>query len=165
MKETDINNILKDVVSLLSLQFKDSKIRLRETYSELPLVLGDPNQLKQVFLNIMNNAFDSLSDSRGEIVLSTIHKDNYAIIEVEDTGHGISNEDLPRIFEPFFTTKKEKGTGLGLSISYKIIQSHNGKLEVKSKQNEGSIFSISLPIIQKSQKQLVEPTRTSPFAN
>jgi signal transduction histidine kinase/HAMP domain-containing protein len=165
MKETDINSILKDVVSLLSLQFKDSKIRLRETYSELPLVMGDPNQLKQVFLNIMNNAFDSFSDGRGEVVLSTILKNNYAIIEVEDTGHGISNEDLPKIFEPFFTTKKEKGTGLGLSISYKIIQSHNGKLEVKSKKNRGSIFSISLPIIQKSQKQLVEPTRTLPFAN
>lgn len=148
MKEIDINSILQEVVSLITVQFKDSRIKLHEKYLELPPIMGDPNQLKQVFLNIMSNAVDSLSDDRGEITISTNKNNAYAVIEIEDTGHGISSEYLPRIFEPFFTTKREKGTGLGLSISYKIIQSHNGNLEVKSRKDKGTVFSISLPAVK-----------------
>ena len=146
MKELDVNSVLKEVVSLMNVQLKDKKIKMREEYSALPLIMGDQSQLKQVFLNIINNAVDALPEGRGEITVSTHHNDRYAVIEIKDTGHGIAGDVLPRIFEPFFTTKTERGTGLGLPISYKIIQSHDGKIEVRTKKGEGTAFSISLPL-------------------
>ena len=156
MKRVELNSILKDVVTLISVQFKDAKITLHEIYSELPNIMGDPNQLKQVFLNILNNAADSLSGSRREITVRTFQNGERAVVEIEDTGHGIPGEILPRIFEPFFTTKRDKGTGLGLSISYKIIESHSGSLEVKSGKESGTIFSISLPLMNDSQEQRLQ---------
>jgi signal transduction histidine kinase/HAMP domain-containing protein len=153
MKKVDVNSIVKDVLTLISVQFKDATILLHEKYSELSDIMGDPNQLKQVFLNILNNAADSLSDGRREIAVSTYQNKTSVVIEIEDTGHGISSEILPRIFEPFFTTKRERGTGLGLSISYKIIESHNGSLEVKSSKGNGTVFSIILPLMAESQEQ------------
>ena len=146
MKELDVNSLLKEVVSLMKVQLKDKKIELRGEYSELPLIMGDQNQLRQVFLNIIKNAVDALPEGRGEITVGTHLNDSHAVIEIRDTGSGISADVLPRIFEPFFTTKKEKGTGLGLPISYKIIQSHNGRIDVKSKKGVGTAFSISLPL-------------------
>ena len=148
MQEIDINSILRDVVSLIRVQFKDPKIQLHATYAELPLIMGDPNQLKQVFLNIMKNAVDSLSDNEGEITIRTARNHTQAVIEIADTGHGIPPEVLPRIFEPFFTTKREKGTGLGLPISYRIIAAHKGKIEVKNKTDRGTVFRIFLPVTQ-----------------
>jgi signal transduction histidine kinase/HAMP domain-containing protein len=154
MKELDVNAALKEVVSLMNVQLKDKKIKMSGEYSELPLILGDQNHLKQVFLNIIQNAVDALPEGRGEITVGTHHDDSYAVIEIRDTGPGIAADVLPRIFEPFFTTKKEKGTGLGLPISYKIIQSHNGRIDVKSKKGEGTVFSISLPLFSENREQL-----------
>jgi signal transduction histidine kinase len=111
--------------------------------------------LKQVYLNIINNAVDALPEGRGEITVSTHHNVRYAVIEIKDTGHGIAGDVLPRIFEPFFTTKTEKGTGLGLPISYKIIQSHDGKIDVRTKKGEGTAFSISLPLYSENREQLL----------
>jgi signal transduction histidine kinase/HAMP domain-containing protein len=150
MKELDANSVLKEVISVMNVQLKDKKIEIRGEYSELPLITGDQNQLKQVFLNIINNAVDALPGGRGEITVRTHFDDSYAVIEIRDTGPGIAADVLPRIFEPFFTTKKEKGTGLGLPISFKIIQSHNGKIEVQSKKGEGTVFSICLPLYSRS---------------
>ncbi|MDH4230710.1 MAG: ATP-binding protein [Nitrospirota bacterium] len=154
MKEFEVNSLLKEVVSLIKVQFKDKKIKMYEAYSELPRIMGDQNQLKQVFLNIINNAVDALPEGRGEITIGTHSNDSYAVIEIRDTGPGIAAEVLPRIFEPFYTTKKEKGTGLGLPISYKIIQSHNGRIDVKSIKGEGTVFSISLPLLSENREQL-----------
>ncbi|RPI38303.1 MAG: sensor histidine kinase, partial [Nitrospiraceae bacterium] len=153
-KKFDVNSALKEVVSVMNVQLKDKKIKMREEYSELPLIMGDQNQLKQVFLNIINNAVDALPGGRGEITVGTHLSESYAVIEIRDTGPGIAADVLPRIFEPFFTTKKAKGTGLGLPISYKIIQSHNGKIDVKSKKGEGTVFSISLPLYSENREQV-----------
>ncbi len=154
MKELDVNAVLKEVVSLMNVQLKDKKIKMTGGYSELPLIIGDQNQLKQVFLNIIQNAVDALPEGRGEITVGTHHDGSYAVIEISDTGSGIAADVLPRIFEPFFTTRKEKGTGLGLPISYKIIQSHAGKIDVKSTKGEGTVFSISLPLLSENREQL-----------
>ena len=146
----DINRLLEDVIGLVGIQLKDSGIRIIEDYSELPSVKGDPNQIKQVFLNVLNNAVDAMSENcagSGKVItIRTYSRDSGVNIEIADTGCGIPADVSSRIFEPFFTTKKEQGTGLGLSITYKIIQSHKGKIDVRSEEGKGTTFIISLPV-------------------
>lgn len=150
IRAVNINSLLREVVALINVQLKDASVRIREDYSELPMIMGDPNQIKQVFLNVMNNSVHAMSENsegRGkEILICTSTTETSVFVEISDTGHGISSEVLPKIFEPFFTTKREKGTGLGLSITYKIIQSHKGKIDVKSEEGKGTKFTVSLPI-------------------
>jgi signal transduction histidine kinase len=146
MKNIDINDLLKEVMGLVQLQLKDTKITINEDYSDIPSTEGDPNQLKQVFLNLINNAMFAMQD-QGTLGISTKTFGNNIHVAISDTGRGMSKEVLSRIFEPFFSTKKEKGTGIGLSVSYKIIQSHKGRLEVESEEGKGSTFTLILPIV------------------
>jgi signal transduction histidine kinase len=143
--DVNLNILLKEVLQLASLQLKHANIQVIEEFDEIPTIKGDHNQLKQVFLNMINNAIFAMPEG-GTLTLRTGKIDDKVFVDVEDTGHGIPPEILQRIFEPFFTTKKEKGTGLGLSISYKIIESHGGKIEVKSEVNKGTRFTVLLPI-------------------
>jgi signal transduction histidine kinase len=146
MKAIDINDLLKEVMGLVQLQLKDTKITINEDYSDIPSTEGDPNQLKQVFLNLINNAMFAMQD-QGTLGISTKTFGNNIHVAISDTGRGMSKEVLSRIFEPFFSTKKEKGTGIGLSVSYKIIQSHKGRIEVESEEGTGSTFTLILPIV------------------
>ncbi len=146
IKQVDINKLIKESVSLINVQIKDARIRILEKYSDLPFITGDPNQLKQVFLNIISNSVDAMQATGGNITIMTDKINSSVNVEISDNGQGIPSDVLPRIFEPFFTTKKEKGTGLGLSITYKIIQSHKGKIEVRSDEGKGTKFTISLPV-------------------
>ncbi len=150
IRAVNINSLLREVVALIGVQLKDASIKIHENYSELPVIMGDPNQIKQVFLNVLNNSVHAMAENslqRGkEINIRTSNTEASVFVEIADTGHGISSEVLPKIFEPFFTTKREKGTGLGLSITYKIIQSHKGKIDVNSEEGRGTKFTISLPI-------------------
>jgi len=144
--EVDINSLLRETVSLANPRIRDAGIKVIEQYSGLPLIMGDPNQLKQVFLNIINNAVSSLSEGGGKVSITTGKNDDSVFVEIEDNGSGIPDDVLPRIFEPYFTTKRNKGTGLGLSISYKIIQSHKGRIDVRSREGEGTKFTVYLPV-------------------
>jgi signal transduction histidine kinase len=113
----------------------------------IPPVMAVADQLKQVLLNLVNNAADAC-DGGGVITIATevIGAENIAV-HIEDNGTGISSANIAHIFEPFFTTKPEmKGTGLGLSVSYGIIKKHGGRIEVKSEHGKGSKFSVLLPI-------------------
>jgi signal transduction histidine kinase/HAMP domain-containing protein len=146
IKEAHINSLLKETVALISVQLKNARIKISENYGVLPVIMADPNQLKQVFLNIINNSVHSMSGGSGEMTITTGANDTHVFAAIADTGHGIPAAVLPKIFEPFFSTKKEKGTGLGLSISYKIIQSHKGRIDVKSEVDKGTTFTVLLPI-------------------
>lgn len=145
LRETEINELVQNVLKLVLINLKGKNIRLIESYSPLPPVMGDENQLKQVFLNVINNAVSAM-ELGGDLSIETLYQDGEVCVFVSDTGMGIDEEDLPRVFEPFFTTKKEKGTGLGLSISYKIISAHNGRIDVYSKKDEGTRFTVVLPV-------------------
>lgn len=146
IKEIQINDIMSEVLALAAVPLKDSDIKLSKFYGDMPLIEGDANQLKQVFLNIINNAIFAMQGG-GSLGVTTAMTDNDSVyIEIHDTGKGIPKEILQRIFEPFFTTKQEKGTGLGLSVSYKIIQSHNGRIDVESEEGRGTKFTIVLPV-------------------
>jgi signal transduction histidine kinase/HAMP domain-containing protein len=146
IKKIELNNLIKESVSLVGMNIKDAGIKVVEDYSELPVIVGDPNQLKQVFLNIINNAVDALPEGGGEINIRTFNNNKNVTVEVSDNGYGIPDDVLSRIFEPFFTTKREKGTGIGLSISHKIIQSHKGKIDIRSEEHVGTKVIITLPV-------------------
>jgi len=154
LKEFDINKSIEDTLMLLTEQLKVLNIRLQESLgSNLPLIKGDANQLQQVFLNLITNARDAIDSLKrpegGEITIKTYlsqDKKNIEII-IQDTGCGIPGENLPNIFNPFFTTKSPAGgMGLGLSIVYRIIESHNGKIDVESQAGRGATFKILLPV-------------------
>ncbi|SFB89423.1 sensor histidine kinase [Pseudoalteromonas denitrificans] len=114
----------------------------------LPMTLAFPGKLNQVFMNLLINAGQAIDD-KGNIYVRSKVKDNDILIEIEDTGCGIENESLSKIFTPFYTSKPiGTGTGLGLSISHNIINQHGGQISVTSKVNQGSCFTISIPIIE-----------------
>ena len=112
----------------------------------LPKILGNPQQLEQVLINLISNACQALSDPDKRIVVSTRKSSEHVLIEVSDEGEGISPESLQRIMDAFFTTKRDcGGTGLGLSVSYNIIQNHGGDLTFTSELGKGTIATVSLP--------------------
>ena len=141
-----LNDVVKDVLSLLEHQLTRSRIQVRlELADDLPAVMGDENKLQQVFLNLILNAQDAMP-SGGWLTLSTRAERGDVIATVADTGQGISKEDIKRIYDPFFTTKRagKTGTGLGLSISYGILQEHAGSIGVESSVGQGTSFSVRL---------------------
>jgi two-component system NtrC family sensor kinase len=143
-----INAVLRQTLKLRSYGLSNRSVEIFERMSEnLPVVVADPHQLEQVFLNILNNAFDAIEQSGrpGRIEVETIARAENVEIYFRDNGPGISNAD--RIFEPFFTTKPVgKGTGLGLSICYGIIQAHDGEIICRNNAKaEGCTFLIRLP--------------------
>ncbi len=147
--EMDVHAALDSLLLLYKSDFKRKGISTVRKYAEgFPPITVVPDQLKQVFLNLLNNAMDACSEKGGVITLSTCHSIQKVAISIQDTGVGLSDDDRNKIFEPFFTTKsKEKGTGLGLSISQDIIQHHQGEIRVESSPGKGSTFTILLPVI------------------
>ena len=113
------------------------------------LIFCSPNQIKQACVALLVNASEAVTEN-GEISIKTSNPDADTIrIDIIDNGIGISAEDLPHIFEPFFSTKqKEQGIGLGLPIVHGIIQSHKGKIKVKSEPGQGTTISITLPLVR-----------------
>jgi two-component system NtrC family sensor kinase len=149
----NVGVILKQTTKLRSYDFQSHGVEVVEEYDEnLPTVMGDSQQLQQVFLNILNNAYDAIEESgrRGKIQLKTTYKENAIEIVLTDNGTGIS--DVERIFDPFYTTKQTgKGTGLGLSICYGIVRAHGGEIQCRNNANgQGSTFSIRIPVALES---------------
>jgi two-component system NtrC family sensor kinase len=143
----NINTLLEEVVGgLKEREFKVSDIEVVRDYDpSAPDIMIDPDQMRQVFLNIINNAGDAISGS-GTITLSTGRNEEYLRVSITDTGKGMTSEQLQRIFDPFYTTKEVgKGTGLGLSISLSIVQAAGGRIEVQSMPGAGSCFTVVLP--------------------
>src|SRR5271167_4046981 len=146
-----VNSVLRQTMKLRAYDFSNHGVELTEDYvEELPTVIGDPSQLQQVFLNIINNAYDAVQETRraGKIKISTSHQNGQVEVSFRDNGPGISKMD--RIFDPFFTTKEVgKGTGLGLSICYGIIRAHNGEIIARNNTDGfGSTFVVRLPIAE-----------------
>jgi len=145
---TNINQILEEVLNLVVNQSLFHNITIEKTLAEnLPSTYADGTQLKQVFLNIILNAAQSMNGNGILFIVTERDADNQHIaIKVRDTGAGIPPEVLGKLFDPFFTTK-EKGTGLGLAISYGIIERHQGKIDVETEIGKGSTFIVTLPVL------------------
>jgi len=144
---TNINALIKDTLYFLQSEIKQVQARVIENFdSTLSNINIDPALIKQVLLNILQNALNFMADrERRELKVVTYSSDGNIKIEISDTGPGIPEENLEKIFEPFFTTKP-RGTGLGLAISSRLVESHKGKISVESKLGFGSTFTITLPI-------------------
>jgi len=145
-----VDYVLHKTTDLIANELRIHKIALhKEIADNIPRVYGDQHKLQQVFLNLIINAEQAIGDY-GRIVIKARTCDNkYIRIDIRDTGPGISPENLDRIFDPFFTTKEAgKGTGLGLAIVYGIVEKHGGYIEVTSKIDKGTTFSVYLPVYQ-----------------
>lgn len=139
-----VTDLLQEVLALTGKQLQQSRITVTTDFGEAPMVLAVPDQLTQVFLNMVLNAIEAIP-SEGKLHLSVYPKDNQAVISFVNNGPIIPPEILPHIFEPFFTTKAQ-GTGLGLWVSYNLIQQHGGSLIAKNLGDEHGVdFTITLP--------------------
>lgn len=141
-----IHECLDDLLMFNKKDFSTRKITVEKEYADsLPPVVAVADQLKQVFLNLFNNAANACVDD-GQITIKTEVIGQHIVTHIEDNGIGIDPTNIPHIFEPFFTTRSElSGMGLGLSVSYGIINSHGGSIEVKSDPGAGTTFSVFLP--------------------
>ena len=143
-----ISEMIEDVVSLSSQRAKYSNVTIKTHLGEnLPAIRGSESEMQQVFLNLINNALDAMDKKGGEIKISAKQNGDLIQIRLADNGPGIPKANLARIFDPFFTTKMVgKGTGLGLSICYGIINRMGGKIDVQSMLDQGTTFTLSLPV-------------------
>lgn len=141
----DLNDNLRAVCAVVAGQF-NGKAELQLDLQPLPRLLCLPGHLNQVFLNLLLNAAQAVSDA-GRIEVASDVVDNQIRIRISDNGCGIPQDNLERIFEPFFTTREVgSGTGLGLTVARDIVQAHGGRIEVESQSGKGSMFTILLPI-------------------
>jgi len=154
-RETNLNQVIRDTLSLLEHQFKTAQIHVDLHLSEeLPAINGNAGKLQQVFLNLLLNAKDAMQ-AGGQLRIETV-ANGHVEARVSDSGSGIAPEHLKRIYDPFFTTKTtpkpgdRRGTGLGLSVSYGIIQEHAGKIHVESVLDAGTTFHLEFPLLRKS---------------
>ncbi len=166
-----VNAVVDDTLLLVENTLEQKKIKLIKQFDpHLKYIMGDHNQLQQVFTNIINNAIHAMPNggslliatggkenpgksSSPEVRLGEITNNKYIAVEFTDTGCGIKEEHISKIFDPFFTTKEPgKGTGLGLSISYSIIKDHNGWIDVKSAVGKGTTFLVMLPVVENINK-------------
>ena len=146
-KKTDVHEGIDSTVRLLSRYFSTDNITLVRDYGELPLIDAFSGQLNQVWMNLLVNAAQAVSANGGEVRITTRADEESVTIAISDTGNGIAPEHLNRIFDPFFTTKPVgEGTGLGLSISFGIVERHGGIITVETEINEGTTFTVKLPI-------------------
>jgi len=154
-RETNLNQVIRDTLSLLEHQFKTAQISVDlDLVEELPAIHGNPGKLQQVFLNLLLNAKEAMPEG-GRLRVATLVNGHVEAL-VADSGSGIAPEHLKRIYDPFFTTKTtpkpgdRRGTGLGLSVSYGIIQEHAGKIHVESAVGSGTTFHLEFPLLRNS---------------
>ncbi|HKE33982.1 MAG TPA: ATP-binding protein, partial [Candidatus Acidoferrum sp.] len=148
-----IHGVLRQTIKLRSYDFASHGVEVTEEFEEgLPPALGDVQQIQQVFLNILNNAYDAVQESgrRGSIKIQTRRQGEMIDVAITDNGTGIT--DTQRIFDPFYTTKQAgKGTGLGLSICYGIVRAHGGEIQCwNNDDGEGSTFVVRIPVATES---------------
>ncbi|MFH1130810.1 MAG: ATP-binding protein [Pseudomonadota bacterium] len=160
----DVNDFVEKILAIKSNEFTTSNIKIcRNLQDGLPKVLANRNQMEQVMLNLLNNASDAIK-SAGWIGVKTRLTGENIQIDVEDSGCGMTSEQLQKVFFPFYTTKGVgKGTGLGLSISYGIIKAIGGQLEVNSQLNVGSTFTIFLPVPKELNEQMIQQQGREPM--
>ena len=154
MKKIDVRTVMENPFKLLGQQLQNHDVEVIKELSPDLMVMGDPIRLEQVFLNLITNARNAIEGSGKEskrIELRAYKDDNRkaVIAEVIDNGLGVPEDLRGKIFHPFFTTKEPgKGTGLGLSVASKIIEEHQGEIELESQVGEGSAFRVILPVAE-----------------
>ncbi|WP_309122661.1 PAS domain S-box protein [Paenibacillus sp.] len=154
-KDADLNALLDEVLALLQPQAALCDVRIASRLADAPpIVRCDTNQVKQVFINLLKNAIESMPDG-GKASVFVRKSAEDVTVRIEDEGCGISEERLHKIGEPFYSTK-DKGTGLGMLVSYKIVESHRGRIRIESKVNEGTRVQVTFPLADKPREAVFE---------
>jgi PAS domain S-box-containing protein len=145
LRRIDIEDVISDVV-LFTRQFaSQAEVEIETEFSAArPIVMADPDQLKQVFVNLVSNAVQAMDVTGGTILMRVWDDDTFVYVAVADNGPGMSAETLDKVFDPFYSTK-DSGTGLGLTIVHRIIDQHGGRITVESVPGEGTTFTVALP--------------------
>ncbi|MDP3630469.1 MAG: ATP-binding protein [Actinomycetota bacterium] len=144
---TDIADVVDDVLLFTRRFAGQSNVSISSLdVKGLPRVMADPDQLKQVFVNLISNAVQAMSQTGGSIEVRACANEGFVSVAVSDTGPGIPSDDLKKVFDPFYSTRDE-GTGLGLTIVHRILDEHDGHIEVASAEGTGTTFTVSIPII------------------
>ncbi|MFZ6016885.1 MAG: sensor histidine kinase [Nitrospirota bacterium] len=144
IKETDVSKIIDDLIELVRVKAQKDGIKIHRQFGELPKLYLDPELIKTCIFNVILNAFQAMP-AGGDLTVSTEASDNRFSIIIEDTGIGVSKENLPKVFEPFFSTRNT-GLGLGLAMTKRVVEEHSGRVDFKSEEGRGSTVTISLPI-------------------
>jgi two-component system, NtrC family, sensor kinase len=147
VQAVELNRLIEDMVRLVAKEASHNNIEvIQELCPELPLINSDAPLLRQVILNLLNNAVQAIGKDGTVTVITKVADDGQAVVHINDNGCGIARENLAQIFDPFFTTKPQgKGTGLGLSICHGIIERLGGKIAVASEVGQGTSFTLKLP--------------------
>jgi len=144
MQDLDLTNVLEEVLEFQGKELEDAKISVDMALSEqVPIILGDRNQIKGVFFNILNNARESMSGS-GKLKVNVRSDDEFVYIQIGDTGTGIEQENLSKVFQPYFTTR-ESGHGLGMMIAQRIMRDHGGQIGIDSREGVGTVVTLQFP--------------------
>ena len=145
LKPLDARQVVEDSLRLVEAQAQENDIKISVVeHEDVPRVMGDPEVLRSVFNNLFINAVQAMGGEGGRLNVKISPSDGFVRFEVADTGRGISEENISKIFEPYFSTK-ETGTGLGLAIAQKIVDVHHGTIQVESKVDNGTKFTVRLP--------------------
>ena len=136
--------LLDETLEFLGNELTQHHVVLERHYASTGLVLADPQQLKQVFLNLLLNSLQAIN-GQGRLDVTTVVRGAEMEVTISDNGSGIAPADVPHIFEPFFTTKAA-GTGLGLAVVHKIVEEHGGRITVTSHLGQGTTFYVYLPL-------------------
>ncbi len=163
----DINKIIKDAIEFTKIRWKDDserkgyKYHVKTHITSLPSIVGSASELREVFVNLINNALDAMPEGGSINVFGRLQYDKIEI-KFKDTGEGIQPGIRENIFDPFFTTKGPKATGLGMSVSFGIIDRHHGTISVDSSVGEGTVFTIVLPVSGKKVEYKTDREQTDP---
>jgi len=158
LTQVNINEQLEYALSAVKEAYDTSSLETQTDFQDLPVVMGNPHELRQALVHIITNAVQAMG-LKGILKISTVERDNDIHISIQDNGPGIPNHLLPKIFDPFFTTKQQgEGAGLGLTIARRIIQKYGGQILINSKEGEGTTCQIRLPLNQDSSFDTKEET-------
>ncbi len=147
-KEVDLNERIDVAIEIAILASYNNDIKVDKNFSELPPIKAKPEEIQQIFINLLTNAVQAM-EGKGKLSISTEGQNGNVLATVRDTGSGIPQEYLSKIYDPFFTTKEQgKGTGLGLNIVHKLVVKLGGKIDVSSRKGKGTTFSLAFPASQ-----------------
>jgi len=155
----DLENVVVGAIEFTKIRWKnDAEIKgiqyeIIKDFSSLPYIKGSTAELREVFVNLINNSLDAMPDG-GTITIMSSRNEDFITVRVSDTGTGITKAGIGRVFDPFFTTKGLQSTGLGMSVSYGIINRHKGSINVESIEGKGTTFAIKLPLSRKTRKKV-----------
>jgi PAS domain S-box-containing protein len=153
LERDDINRVIKEIIDFVNVELQENQVELELNLdNHIPYLQLDDKYMKQALLNLIKNAVSAMPEG-GVLTVTTRREGDNILLIIEDTGVGIPDELIDKIFEPYFSTK-DYGSGLGLTVAYKIIKEHMGEISVKSKEGEGTAFTMQFPIPQEERRLL-----------